>query len=98
MQELPLINAANQSFDVTLDAGQFSIAIREANGVMIADVALNGVAVVSGQPCLAGEPIIPYAYLQDGNFVFSTLNDDLPYWDQFGITQALYYLTDAEMA
>lgn len=98
MQALPLINVANQSFDVALDAGQWTLTLREANGVMVVDVSLDGVVKLSGSPVLSGEPLIPYAYLQDGNFVFSTLNDDLPFWDQFEITQTLFYLTNEEMA
>lgn len=72
--------------------------IREANGVMVADVLRDGATIILGTRLLPGEPVIPYAYLQAGNLVFQTQDDALPYWDQFGVTQALFYLTDAEMA
>lgn len=98
MQELPLIQIANQQFSVELEARQWTITIKEANGVMIADVNVDGDDVVTGTRILAGEPIIPYGYLQDGNLVLVTLDDALPYWDQFGVSQALVYLTNAEMA
>lgn len=98
MLEVPLLPIANQTMTVDLDAGQFTLTIREATGVMVADVTLDGGVIVSGTRILAGEPIIPYAYLQQGNFVLFTLNDDLPYWDQFGEAQHLVYLTNAEMA
>jgi len=98
MQQIPLLQIANQSLNVVLDTGEYVLTIREANGCMMADIERDGLAVVTGVRCLTGEPLIPYAYLQSGNFVFSTTNDDLPDWNQFGLTQGLYYLTDAEMA
>lgn len=98
MLQVPLVAIANQSLNVVLDTGEYVLTLREANGCMMADITRDGAAVVSGARCLPGEPLIPYAYLQSGNFVFSTVNDDLPDWQQFELTQALYYLTDAEMA
>lgn len=98
MQELPLLAVPNQSFDVDLEGRQWSVTIREANGVMVADVVRDAATIIQGTRLLPGEPVIPYAYLQAGNLVFQTQDDALPYWDQFGVTQALFYLTDAEMA
>lgn len=99
MQELSLLAVANQSLTVDLDSGQFTLTIKEAGGgVMVADVVLDGVTLIAGTRILAGEPILPYGYLQAGNFVMSTIGGALPYWDQFGSTQALYYLTDDEMS
>lgn len=98
MQEIPLLPVANQTFSVNLDSGLFTVTLREANGVMAADVNIDGTDVVTGLRVCAEEPIIPYAYLQNGNLVLYTQDDALPYWDQFGTSQTLFYLTDAEMA
>lgn len=98
MQEIPLLQLANQTLTVDLEEKQFTITIKEANGCMMADVAINGEPIVTGARITAGEPIISYFYLQDGNLILSTLNDQLPYWGEFGVSQALLYLTDDEMA
>lgn len=98
MQQIPLLALANQSFTVELESKQFTITLKEANGCMVADVNIDGADIVLGSRCLAGEPIIPFAYLQDGNLVFQTLDDALPDFNEFGVTQTLFYLTDAEMA
>lgn len=97
MLEIPLIQTANQTFNIDLDTRQFTITIKEAAGVMIADVAIDGAPVIIGTRILAGEPIIPYEYLQDGNLVLNTTDAALPYWDQFGTSQTLLYLTNEEM-
>jgi hypothetical protein len=97
MLEIALIQTANQTFNVDLENLQFAITIKEANGVMIADIAINGETVILGTRVLAGEPIIPYEYLQDGNLVLSTLENELPYWELFGVSQTLLYLTNEEM-
>lgn len=98
MQEIPLLVIPNQSMTVDLETKQFDIRIKEADGCMVADVSIDGEAIVTGQRIVAGEPIIPYFYLQNGNLIVSTLNDELPCWEEFGSSQALLYLTDAEMA
>jgi hypothetical protein len=98
MIEIPLIQTANQNLSIDLESRQWSITLKEAQGVMVADITIDGTEVVTGSPVLAGEPVIPYGYLQNGNLILSTLDDALPYWDQFGVTQGLFYLTDAEMA
>jgi hypothetical protein len=42
--------------------------------------------------------LLPYDYLEIyGSFFFNTQNDDYPDYNQFGITQYLYYLSAAEL-
>lgn len=42
---------------------------------------------------------MPYAYLEGaaGNFAFSTLDDAWPYYEDFGVTTALIYISAAEL-
>lgn len=98
MQEIPIIAIANQTLNVDLEERQFTITLKEAVGCMVADVVIDGVPVITGSRVLAGEPIIPFAYLQDGNFILSTMGEVLPFWDEFGVSQHLFYLTNDEMA
>jgi len=44
-----------------------------------------------------GTPLIPYRYLENGNFVFTTDGELEPYFELFNVSQQLVYLTLAEV-
>lgn len=96
MRVVPLAATPNQSFTLTIDEIRWVIAIKDLGGVLAFDVTRDGERLLSGTRACAGEPIIPYAYLQYGNFIFTTVNDTLPSWQSFGISQILVYLNQAE--
>lgn len=98
MRVVPLAAIPNQSLSVRLDDVRMVLRIKDANGVMVADLERAGATVLSAVRVLAGEPVIPYRYLETGNFIFLTLNDDLPDWRKFNVSQQLLYLTAAEIA
>lgn len=98
MIDIPLQPVANQSFSVLLDGARYVLTFKEANGVMCADVVRDEVTLITGVRVTAMTPLLPYDYMQRGNFVLLTENDDLPYYTQFGLTQSLVYVSDAEIA
>jgi hypothetical protein len=106
MINIPLAQVPNQSLTLNLDGNLYDINIWACDnngadlstGIMAFDIAINGVAIVTGARALPDYPIIPYAYLEDGNFIVSTMNGDYPDWNQFGITQSLIYASQAELA
>lgn len=98
MRIVPLAAIPNQSLSVRLDDVRMVLRLKEANGVMVADLERAGTVILSAVRVLAGEPIIPYRYLESGNFLFLTLDDDLPDWRKFNASQQLLYLTAAEIA
>ena len=98
MRTIPLTAKPNQTVSVLIDAVRFTLTLKDARGVMVADVAIDGNAVIAGSRVVAGEAIIPYRYLERGNFFILTENDDIPAWAEFGASQALVYLTADEMA
>lgn len=97
MRTIPLATVPNQSLSVRLDNSRLVLRLKEASGVMVADLERDGVVIISGTRVLAGEPIIPYAYLQQGNFILLTVNDELPDWRLFGASQTLLYLEVADI-
>lgn len=97
MRTIPLSAVPNQSLSVRLDDTRLVLRLKEANGVMVADLERDNETVILGTRVLAGEPIIPYRYLEQGNFLILTINDELPDWNLFGISQTLVYLTIAEV-
>lgn len=97
MIDVALQPVANQSLSIQLDDSRYDLTIKEANGVMCATVARDGVTLIQGVRIVAKTPLVPYAYLQEGNFVLLTEGDELPYFDQFGNTQNLVYLSADEI-
>lgn len=98
MQGIPIQSLPNQIFQITLEDNFYSISLRTTNGVMSASITRNGVLVIENVRAVAGFPIIPYLYEEDGNFVFFTQNFQKPDYTLFNITQSLVYLTAAELA
>lgn len=88
----------NQELSVSLENFRYVLRFKDAGGVVVADVVRDGVTILEGTRVLAGEPLIPYDYLEGGNFVLITSDDELPAYEQFGVTQFLLYLTVAEIS
>lgn len=97
MIEIPLQAIPNQTFSILLDNIQYDFRIEVTNNVMSFDIVRNNVPIVTGQRAVAGYPIIPYRYLENGNFVVLTMNGDYPDYTQFGITQSLIYASLIEL-
>lgn len=87
----------NQRFGVLLDGDRYELELKSCNGVMCATISRNDVLLVSGLRCVAGTPLLPYRYLERGNFIFVTENEEYPDWMKFGATQSLVYVTAAEV-
>lgn len=97
MIEILLKPIPNQSLSIPLGNQLYDIILKSTNGVMSASIARGNVVILSNVRLVAGTLIIPYRYLEDGNFFMETANGDLPDYTQFGITQRLYYITAAEL-
>jgi hypothetical protein len=98
MIDIAIAALPNQSLTIQLDERVYVIALKETNGVMAASITRDNVAIVTNVRVTAGTPLLPYIYQEAGNFVLLTNGDDLPYWDQFGVTQFLLYVTPSELA
>ncbi len=98
MIELELAQVPNQSFSTRLGDNQYDISILETNGCMSVSISRNNVKLLSNVRAVGGTPLIPYRYLEDGNFAFITQDEEYPYYDKFGITQSLIFVTQAELS
>lgn len=87
----------NQRFTILLEQERYQITLKETRGVMSATIVRNDVILVQGARMVAGTPLLPYNYLEEGNFFLLTTNGDLPDYTKFGISQNLVYLTAAEV-
>lgn len=95
--QLTLAAVPDQSFTTVLQGITYTLRLFLMANVMCCDLDINGIRIISGVRLVAGAPIIPYDYLQNGNFMVVTLNDEIPYYDQFNETQFLIYYTQAEL-
>ena len=98
MIDVCIATLANQALSIQLDERFYEIELREANGVMAATITRDGVTIVSNIRVTAGTPLLPYRYQEAGNFIMTTDGEAIPYWDQFGVTQFLVYLSADELA
>ena len=98
MRVVPLSANPNQSFTLTIDSVRWGIRLRDVMGLMVADISRAGAALLTGTRILAGEAIIPYRYLETANFIMLTVGDELPDWQQFGMSQLLLYMSADEIA
>ena len=97
MQVIPIQAIPNQAFSITLDQNLYDITLRAAAGIVAATIKRNAVLIIENTRALAIRPIIPYKYLEDGNFFFITANGDLPVYTSFNTTQQLIYISQAEL-
>jgi hypothetical protein len=98
MRTISLDSTPNQELSVTLDGNRWDITIKECNGVMCCTLVLNDVLLLSGQRIVAGSPLIPYKHMQgSGNFWILTEDDELPYYDRFGVDQQFVYMRFEEV-
>lgn len=98
MIDVGLAAVPNQALTIQIEDRIYDISMRETNGVMSASIARDGAAVVTNMRVTAGTPLLPYLYQESGNFLVTTEAEALPYYDQFGVTQFLVYVTADELA
>ncbi|MCD1124805.1 hypothetical protein LPW36_01940 [Jinshanibacter sp. LJY008] len=96
MKKINLAVTPNQSFSILLDGHNYEITLKETRGVMSCTIIRDEITILSGCRIVAGYPLIPYEYLETGNFIFLTDNDELPNWEKFS-TQTLLYASQAEL-
>jgi len=97
MLELTLQPIPNQSFTARLGDSNYQIRIHSCQGIMVMDVTRDNIEIIKGARMVAGYPVIPYEYLEDGNFFMLTADDELPNYTQFGDDQFLFYVTAEEI-
>ena len=87
----------NQSFTFVADDTSFNVTFKTTNDRTIADFVINDDIAINGIRVMPNKPIIPYPYLEYGNFFFVSNGEIYPFYTDFGISQNLVYLTVGEM-
>jgi hypothetical protein len=96
---VPLEVISNQAVSFQVGDVRYDMRFRNTGSIMSLDLSINDEVILSGSRVVGGFPLIPYKYLEGagGNFIFSTELGDLVWWEQFGITQSLFYFTPEEL-
>lgn len=98
MLNIPLQAVPNQTFSIQLDENNYNIRIHDCGGdIMSVSVSIDNVVIIEGVRAVNGTPIIPYTYLENGNFAFLTMNDEYPHWSRFAVDQFLFYASQDEI-
>lgn len=97
MIEIPLQQIPNQKFTMQLDDSLYEITIKLTVNVMSVSIVRQNEQIVSNTRAEALAPIIPYLYLEHGNFIFFTIDDEYPNYELFGVTQFLFYFSAEEL-
>lgn len=95
---VPIQQIANQTFSITLDGNLYTVTLKTCNGVITCSLIQNGETIIENLIAPSAGPIIPARYLEEGNFAFLTANQQVPDYQQFGLTQSLLYFTADELA
>jgi len=98
MMSLPIQQLPNQSFSIQLDGNSWDFLLKTVEDTTVVSLTLNTVDILDSARAIVGSFIIPSQYQEAGNFFFVTQNFLLPYYTQFGVTQALIYISAAELA
>lgn len=96
---VPLQAIPKQQFDIVLNDVLWSFTFIQTGGCMCWNGTRAGVDVIDGQRLVAGQLLIPFKYQEasQGNLIFQTANEEAPWYESFGVTQTLYYVTDTEL-
>lgn len=94
---IPLQAIPNQTFTIQLDNSLYVITIKFVINIMTVTIIRDNVLIISNVRAIPEQKIIPYRYLEAGNFIITTENNEYPIYSQFGLTQYLVYLTQSEL-
>ena len=104
MEIAPLQAIPNQELNIKLNGNNYRITIKSVNNtddpennLMAVSIERNNVSLISGFRLVGGFTVIPYRYLEDGNFAFSTPDQNYPDYTRFGVTQFMLYADPEEL-
>lgn len=96
MRFVPIAAVPNQAFVSTINGSRYSLRVYDLGASMAVDLDIDGRGILSGCRALANEPVIPYRHMQNGNFLFLTLENTIPDWKLFSSSQFLIFISNEE--
>lgn len=92
-------NLPNQKFNMPISNGTLEIELRTVDDITLMSVNYNGNNVVSSIKVAPNVLLLKYKYLQEqfGDFIFTTSDNEYPYYANFNNANKLYYLDYEEV-
>lgn len=98
MYRLPIESIPNQVFTVVIDNITYRCALRNIQNLTFMSVWADGDLLFYNQLCVPNSFVNPYNYLSiNGKFYFRCINNDYPFFKNFGVTQELLFYTAEEV-
>ena len=100
MREIQLNNnLPNQKFNMPINNGTLEIELRTVDNITLMSVKYNGNNVVSSIKVAPNVLLLGYKHLQEqyGDFIFTTTDNQYPYYENFNNANKLYYLDSEEV-
>lgn len=89
----------NQKFSVNTDSGNIEIELRTIDNITLMSVSRNGEQIISSIKVVPNTLLMNYEYLQEqyGDFIFTTTDNEYPYFKTFNNASKLYWLNYEEI-
>lgn len=98
MKLITLQKTPNQEIIVTLDGSRYKIQIKSVSGFMTYGVTRDGLVIIeNGSRIVNGTPLLPYKYMESGNFILDVPDSELPDFTKFELTQFLIFASQEEI-
>ena len=100
MREIQLNNnLPNQKFNMPINNGTLEIELRTVDNITLMSMKYNGNNVVSSIKVAPKVLLLGYKHLQEqyGDFIFTTTDNQYPYYANFNNANKLYYLDSEEV-
>ena len=95
---IPLLSIPNQSLQVRLDEYEVEIQLRTVNDYTLISVRMGGESIIENQICGANQRVYLYSSILNGLFVWNSQDGEYPFYEKFGTTHNLYYITNEEIS
>lgn len=100
MREIQLNNnLPNQKFNMPINNGTLEIELRTVDNITLMSVKYNGNNIVNSIKVAPNVLLLGYKHLQEqyGDFIFTTTDNQYPYYENFNNANKLYYLDYEEV-
>lgn len=89
----------NQKFSVNTDSGSIEVELRTISNMTLMSVSKNGENIVSSIKVAPNVLLMNYEHLQEqyGDFIFTTTDNEYPYFKNFNNANKLYWLNYEEI-
>ncbi|MDY4368608.1 hypothetical protein SNR26_12890 [Pectobacterium brasiliense] len=97
--KIPLEELSNQSLTIRLGDCRYTITLKTlTNELMAISIARDDVLLIQNQRAMPDSLVLPsHLASRYGNFMFTTTNDEYPYYTAFGAGHELYYVPASEL-